>query len=180
MPLCHDEWDYAMGFSRRDPYAGRRLLSGREREQREEQARYVSSLTTAQKTAYDRVNFFIAAVGSIVWKSGRTLSIQVNEVHLLFPVFAYIMGWSGKFYVENEGKCPAVAIRFPELPEDHFYFISVGLSGNEDGKTVEAHPERDRVKFAALEVCCSWLPDWHWERFVDDEDQKQDSDRDPF
>jgi hypothetical protein len=165
MGLCHDEWDYAMGFSRRDPHAGK-TFSVREKDDTEE---YLLSLTPARKKAREAVKLFLTTVGKLLDEKGEDPPMNREELHKLFPVFAKRMEFNGLFYRLKRDRCMAVTILLrddrPEK-EKSFWFIVPRHYYNTEPDRVDNHPEKDKLTEVAREVCKLWLPNWNWEPSV--------------
>lgn len=163
MALCHDERDFAMGFSRRDPHAHRKSPSQvREGEQLHARlGKYYRSLSPSRKRAHKRVEFCVAAIGSFCSDNGMTDHLPIQDLHKHFPAFAKEMGWTGLLYGARRGKCPAVGIAYPQNM-GAFWIISplVTLSNLGGYNVDQLHTKQ--VRQASLNFCKAWHPEWPW------------------
>jgi len=159
MALCHDERDFALGFTRRDPHGSRTPARSKRNSEREW---YITSLSKPQRRAYNRVQLFLAAIGQYLAAKGEVTPIHLGALHRLFPDFARAMGWRGAAYTQENGRCQAIDISYPEntgsiwliTPYDHYTNLD-----EQARKSVHTK----RVRQAALETCRAWLPNWKWE-----------------
>lgn len=164
MSLCHDERDFAMGFSRHDPHA-QRTLDSQTKEAEKKREEYIQSLTWHQRRALDRVEFCLAAIGQYCKAKSAMVNIFTHDVHTNFPTFARRMGYRGPFYRMKDDKCPAVSITFPET-EKASWILNPYLSYDFADKTLQKSVSTKKAQKAALEFCKQWLPDWDWEKVV--------------
>ncbi len=164
MALCHDERDYAMGFSRHNPHV-RRSRSWSDRDKEGERKKYLKSLTPHQKKAYDRLQFFLKAVGQYFVAYSQMVNITHKEMHRLFPLFAKEMGWVGPFYRQLDEKCPAVSISYP-VKKNEFWFITPYHDYEHADEDEQKPVHTKKARRAALKVCKAWLPDWKWDNVV--------------
>lgn len=162
MSLCHDERDYAMGFSRRDPHASREP-SLSDRKSRKRRAEYLPSLTPEQKTAHDRVEFCLGAIGQYFVSVGEMVPLPLCDLHEHFPTFARMMGYEEPGYQRQDGRCAAVGIAYPETP-GRFWLLTpyhhyYGLP------EAELSPfQSPEARAAALAFLNAWLPAWKWDK----------------
>jgi hypothetical protein len=164
MSLCHDERDFAMGFSRHDPHAPRHPTP-RETRRAKEREEYLSNLAPEQKDAYERVQLCLQAVGRHLNAKGEMTMITLLSLHEHFPAFAERMGFRGPLYEKADGICPAVSTSYP-TDAGSFWFLIPYL-------IYDQMSESDREKLltreatgAGLALCKEWLPQWRWEESI--------------
>lgn len=162
MALCHDERDFAMGWSRRDPHAGKGL-DREQREAAEKREKYLISLTPHQKRAYERVKLCLIAVGEYHEGIGALIPIVLGELHKHFPTFAKELGFKGPLYQKKGDGCPAVSISFPE-DKDSAWFITPSFNYRYASEDDKQKVQTKAVRQAALNFCKAWLPGWKWEQ----------------
>ncbi len=162
MALCHDEYAYAMGFSRFNPHAKSFVLS--DERKKLDRERYLESLTWHQKRAYARVRLCLEAVGYFLDAKGEMPLLYLADLHRLFPPFAKALGYRGKLYSTYGQRCPAVEISFPER-EGSAWILCPSFLYRHYRDNVGKDFDND-VQNAALEFCKTWLPKWNWENVV--------------
>src|SRR3989344_1270606 len=160
MALCHDERDFAMGFSRHDPHASQHQTV-EERRGAEKRRRYLESLPPDQKEAHERVEFCLQAVGQYFVAKGEMTPIFLGNLHQHFPAFAQRMGYNGQLYISENGRCPAISLSFPES-DGSVWFITPYLSYDRLDEEGRKLVQTDTARRAALSFCEEWLPDWNW------------------
>lgn len=162
MALCHDERDFAMGFTRHDPHGSRYEITASERRRAEERLQYLNSLKPEEKLAHERVEFCLAAVGQYFVAVGEMTPVHLSELHEHFPNFAKNMGFEGPLYAVESGRCPAIDISFPER-EDTIWFLIPYFNFERLEEEAKKEAQKPEARAAALAFCKSWLPNWKWD-----------------
>lgn len=162
MALCHDERDFAMGFTRRDPHAHRYSRSSTDREKEQARKLYLKSLTPHQKKAYDRIHICLRAIGQYLKATGDMVNITTRELHEHFPVFAKNMGWNGPLYRKIEESCRAVDISFPKT-EGSFWFLNPYLDYDRSDDAEQKQVHTKKARRAARIFLEAWMPKWNWD-----------------
>jgi len=164
MSLCHDERDFALGFSRHNPSAHRHTSSS-ESERQKERKKYLKSLTPARKKAHERVNLCLAAVGQYFVAYGQITPINHGDLHTHFPAFAREMNWKGPFYRLKNGSCPAIDIAYPETPGS-VWMITPYFEYDDLDEDERKHVHTKKARRAAFNFCKAWLPNWKWDQIT--------------
>lgn len=160
MSLCHDERDFAMGFSRHDPHAPRHRTPG-EIQSAEARKNYLENLLPQEKEAYKRVRLCLQSAGRHIHDKGEAPHIPTHHLHEHFPAFAKRMGFAGKVYEKVNGICPAVEIAFPTRPGS-IWFLMPDSDYAEMSRADREKLLTEEVLQAGLEFCKEWLPNWQW------------------
>ena len=169
MALCHDERDYALGFSRYNPSAGRSRILNRQRRQAslKRLEAYIATLTPVRRKAYRSVELCLVAIGRLFEERGEMIHIPTKDLHRFFPVFARAVGIRGPLYRLKSGTCPAVEIYLlddgsKDSNKKSFWLINPYLHHSRSSTLLKKRVMGKRISEAARSFCRAWLPDWNW------------------
>jgi len=131
---------------------------------------WLLSLANGERRAYLDVRLFLAAIGRLCNIMGYELSLTVEQVHKLFPIFGKEMNWPlGHLYEvqQDTGKCPAVSLYYRDDIPSKKKGLWLLFPWSEDVMKSwrfddNPEPEREKALEAARIVCRELLPDWRW------------------